>query len=175
MAMKPAHTLKSVLIATIVGIQLASPVLGQPASTAGRVLEQGASEIARCCGFGAARPNDVRHESAGGDRLFLLIEPGKRLLTATNAHTGTTRSLQLTGNEHIVRSAEADLLLLVVTSQRFLAYSAFSSRWKIEDTVPNERLLDMRVDRANAILFTTHRLLTFDSHHPGWTVSSRER
>ena len=175
MAMRPASSLKAGVLAAIVGIQLLSPAVGQSASSGGHVVERDAAGIVRCCSVGAALLNHVRHEVAGGDRLFLLVERGKRLLTATNAHTGTTRSLELTGNERIVRSAQADLLLIVVTSQRFLAYSAFSSSWKIEDTIPNERLLDIKVDRTNAIVFTTHRMLTFDSHRPGWSVNSRER
>jgi len=175
MAMNPASTLKRGLIAILVGLQLASRILAQPAFSAEPVVERGAADTVHCCSSGAARLSEVRHESRGGERLFLLVEPDKRLLTATNAHTGTTRSLRLTGNERIVRSAQADLLLIVATNQRFLAYSAFATGWKIEDTVPNEQLLDMKVDRANAILFTTHRMLTFDSHHHGWTVDSRER
>ena len=65
-------------------------------------------------------------------------------------------------------------MLLVVTTQRFLAFSAFAADWQIENRVPNERLLDLQSDPTNTVLLTTHRLLTFDTHRARWTTRARD-
>ena len=126
-----------------------------------------------CPSDGGALVDVARKPEPDTKQVFLVIERPKRRIFAQNARKGTFRELRLTGQEAIVKTGQSNLLLIVVTSRRYLAYSAFFTPWHIENQGSNERLLDLKVEDSVAIILTTRRVLTFDARRGKWAVRNR--
>lgn len=159
--------------AYLVGTVLFAPLNGHAVDPFRFDPEQPCSENRACSTHARVLVAASRIEKPETKQVFLVIEHKKRRVVGHNARKGTYRELQLSGYERIVRSGEAKQILVVATNRRYLAYSAHFSPWHVANIVPNERLLDMRVEDTVAIVLTTQRVLTFDARRGRWAIRDR--
>ena len=100
-----------------------------------------------------------------------LVVDGNRLI-ASNIRASSFAELRLRAREEIRESVEGEAVLLVVTSQRIIAYGLFSG-WRALDLVPNERIERVTAEDFAGLVVTSERLLNFNAESGIW--GERER
>jgi len=109
--------------------------------------------------------------SQGVPKQVHLIVDGNRLV-ASNVRTSGFDELRLRGRESIRDSVEGEAVLLVVTSQRIIAYGLLSG-WRTIDRVPNERIETVTAEDYAGLVVTSERMLNFNGESGVW--GERER
>ncbi|NIW25313.1 MAG: hypothetical protein GWN29_12510, partial [Gammaproteobacteria bacterium] len=80
--------------------------------------------------------------------------------------------LRLRAREDILDSAEGEGVLVIVTSQRIIAYGLLSG-WRTLDRVPNERVERVTAEDFAGLVVTSERLLNFNGESGVWGESER--
>jgi hypothetical protein len=112
--------------------------------------------------------------TAIGSRVLVAALGLTAALIATDALTQNTGfdELRLRAREDIRESAEGEAVLLIVTSQRIIAYGLLSG-WREIDLVPNERIERVTAEDFAGLVVTSERLLNFNGESGTW--GERER
>lgn len=109
--------------------------------------------------------------SRGVPKQVHLIVDGNRLI-ASNVRASNFDELRLRARENVRDSAEGEAVLVVVTSQRIIAYG-LASGWRAVDRVPNERIERVAAEDFAGLVVTSERLLNFNGESGVW--GERER
>jgi hypothetical protein len=99
----------------------------------------------------------TQNTSQGVPKQVHLVVDGNRLVAS---------------NVRIRESAEGEAVLLIVTSQRIIAYGLLSG-WREIDLVPNERIERVTAEDFAGLVVTSERLLNFNGESGTW--GERER
>jgi hypothetical protein len=113
----------------------------------------------------------TQNTSQGVPKQVHLVVDGNRLV-ASNVRTSGFDELRLRAREDIRESAEGEAVLLIVTSQRIIAYGLLSG-WREIDLVPNERIERVTAEDFAGLVVTSERLLNFNGESGTW--GERER
>lgn len=119
----------------------------------------------------AATDAVTQNISQGVPKQVHLVVDGNRLV-ASNVRTSNFDELRLRAREDIRESVEGEAVLLIVTSQRILAYGLLSG-WRPLDRVPNERIERVSAEDFAGLVVTSERLLNFNGESGIW--GERER
>ena len=109
--------------------------------------------------------------SEGVPKQVHLVVDGNRLV-ASNVRASSFDELRLRAREDIRESVEGEAVLLIVTSQRIIAYGLVSG-WRPIDRVPNERIERVSAEDFAGLVVTSERLLNFNGESGVW--GERER
>lgn len=105
--------------------------------------------------------------------IFLVAE--KDHLVACNAREGTFHELKLGNQERWSKTAVSDLIAVVITNRRYVAYIALSGGWHGVNTQPYEESVSLQADDSVAVVLTSLRILTFNGHTGKWAQERRRR
>ncbi len=103
--------------------------------------------------------------------LYLLVEDDK--LIASNIHLSRFDEMRLGADEPIVEKSVADAVAVVVTTKRFIAYSAFTGAWRPLRLRPEEKLVTLEAEDFSVLVMTSERLLNFNGRSGIWAQTER--
>lgn len=109
--------------------------------------------------------------SQGVPKQVHLIIDGNRLI-ASNVRVSGFHEFRLRARETVRESAEGEAVLVVVTSQRIIAYG-LTSGWRDVDRVPKERIERVAAEDFAGLVVTSERLLNFNGESGVWGESDR--
>lgn len=98
-------------------------------------------------------------------QVFLVID-GDRLV-ASNVRTSGFEEFRLDARERMLDSAEGEGVIMVVTNQRLLAYSAYSG-WSARDRDTNEQVQTLSAADYAGLVVTNKRMLNFNGETGVW-------
>jgi hypothetical protein len=103
-------------------------------------------------------------------QVFLVVD-GDRLV-ASNVRTNGFAEFRLDARERIMKSAEGEGVIMVVTNQRLLAYGALSG-WSERDRDANEEIETLSVADYAGLIVTSKRMLNFNGETGVWGERQR--
>jgi hypothetical protein len=103
---------------------------------------------------------------SGVAKQVFLVRDGDRLV-ASNTRTNGFDELRLDARERIQLTEEGEGVIIVVTSQRLLAYGA-ASGWTAQDRVPNEHIQSISAADYAGLIVTNKRMLNFNGETGVW-------
>ena len=101
--------------------------------------------------------------------VFLIIEDDH--LIGCNGVTGKFAEVHLQNDENILEHMVANLIAIVITNKRFLAFSSSTDDWHIMRRRTAERFLDLQASGSRAVVLTSKRVMTFNGRK--WYERSR--
>ena len=103
--------------------------------------------------------------------VFLIIEDDE--VIASNTRLGRFDRLELSAKEKIIESRAASAVAVVVTNQRYVAYSVFTGAWMSKRREAGEKFVSMDMADYSALVLTTDRMLNFYGRTGSWQEASR--
>ena len=100
-----------------------------------------------------------------------LIVDGNRLI-ASNVRFSRFDEVPIFAQERIVRRAEGEGVIVIVTSQRFLGYGVLSG-WQTLDRLSSEGIEKVEAQDYAALVVTSRRLLNFNGQSGVWGTQKR--
>ena len=111
----------------------------------------------------------VSQAAEDDQEVFLVIEDDH--LIGCNGVTGKFAEVRLQNNENVLEHMVANLIAIVVTNKRFLAFSSLTDDWHIVNRRTAERFLDLQASSSRAVVLTSKRIMTFNGRK--WFERSR--
>ena len=105
--------------------------------------------------------------------VFLTIEADKYIVSDSRHNRFV--ELPRRAKERLLDSAEAKQIVVLVTNQRFTAYSAITQAWSSKRTQPGERLESIRAEDYAALVTTNKRLLSYSGTSGVWIERDRKK
>lgn len=103
--------------------------------------------------------------------LFLVVEDSE--IVASNALTGRIDRLELHAKERVVEYEVANAVAVVITNQRYAAYSVPYGAWQSLGVRAQEEVESVQAVDYSATVVTTDRILNFSGRRGSWTEARR--
>jgi hypothetical protein len=103
--------------------------------------------------------------------LFWHLE-GDRVMVS-NVRFSRTDEFRLRGRERIESTADAAAMLVLVTNQRYIAYSVYTASWQTISRQPGETLEQLTAEDYAAFVLTSRRVLNFNGRTANWSEGRR--
>lgn len=100
-----------------------------------------------------------------------LIVDGKRLI-ASNVRFSRFDELAVYAQERILKRAEGEGVIVVVTNQRLIGYGVLSG-WQTLDRMSSESIVKVEAKDYAALVVTSRRFLNFNGESGVWGAQKR--
>lgn len=104
--------------------------------------------------------------------LYLTLEKNK--FVVSNLRKNAFSELRLRGGEVPVGKTITNLIAVIVTNKRFIAYSALTNKWHVLFRRPREKIARVDAEDFSAFVVTSDRLLSFAGTSGSWSEQKRE-
>ena len=105
-------------------------------------------------------------------KLLYWVQEGDEIV-ASNVLFSRTDRFELTAQEHVVRKASDNAVLVIETNRRLIGYSVYTAAWLTMALRAGESVETLEAEDYSAFVLTNRRILNFNGRNAAWSESNR--